>query len=235
MANKKLQYQATSKAPFIAPVTVAVFTAFSTFSPPQAAKVSVAVEAAGVVNTPIKPAISPAVFSQFSQPQVVTAVKAFEQPNVSNIPYEPPYTPPTFFGFSTFIPVLHVKLPVCVDFANFAHLTPADPPVQELNDGGYVKKKRKPTKRELDPYAEEAETKRLRREAIENAIFGPPVEYTLPPLAFPVENKPLPPNLGDLPQIVLAAQQAQKQEALRKAALEQEEEDEIINILREIL
>lgn len=235
MANKKLQYQDVAKAPFVAPVAVAVFTAFSTFSPPSLARASIAVEMANAINTPIRPVISGAVFSQFSQPQVVTQTKAYEQPNVIFRVAPPPYTAPTFFGFSTFQPVFHAKPIVSSDFANFAHLTPPDfPPIQEKNDGIFVKKKRKPTKRELDPYKEETEIKEKRREAIIDAVYGPEVEYTLPPLAFPPGPVALP-NLGDLPQIMLAAQQAHKAAQLHKAALEQADDDEIIDIMREIL
>ncbi len=229
MANKKLQYQDISRAPFVAAATIAVF---SSFSQPVQAKTSIAVESANVVNAPVQPAPSSGpVFSQFSQPQF-HGYPASQQPQVNFSVVQPPYTPPTFFGFSTFQMVLHVKLPVSVDFPNFAHITPPDPPVQELNDGGYVKKKRKPTKRELEPYKEEAEVKDKRRQAIVEAIYGPPVEYTLPPLAFP-PNPPAPPNLGDLPQIMLAAQQRKVIEDRLKQI--QDEEDDLEKILREIL
>lgn len=229
MARKRLQYQDISRSPFIAAGAIAVF---STFSVPVQAKASVAVESANVVNTPITAAIAVPVFSQFSQPQVSTKTKAYEQPDVTFRIAPPPYTAPTFFGFATFGMVLHAKLPVSVSFPNFAHITPPDPPVQELVDGGYVKKKRKPTKRELEPYVEEAEIKQKRRQAIEEAIYGPPVEYTLPPLAFP-PSPPAPPQLGDLPQIIMAAQQRKVIEDRLKQI--QDEEDDLEKILREIL
>lgn len=229
MARKRLQYQDISRAPFIAATTIAVF---SSFSVPVQAKTSIAVEASSVINTPISATVVVPIFSQFSQPQVTTQTKAYEQPDVTFRIAPPPYTAPTFFGFATFQPVLHAKLPVSVSFPNFAHLTPPDPPVQELVDGGYVKKKRKPTKRELEPYVEEAEIKQKRRQAIEEAIYGPPVEYTLPPLAFP-PSPVAPPNLGDLPQIMLAAQQRKVIEDRLKQI--QDEEDDLEKILREIL
>lgn len=136
-----------------------------------------------------------------------------------------------FFGFSAFQPVLHAKPIVSYDFKGFVFPVPPSPIVEVVFDP-FVKKKRKKTKRERDPYAEEAEIKEKRRAAIEDAVFGPIVEYTLPPLAFP-PSLSAPPNLGDLPQIMLAAQQAQKEAAKRQA--EADDEEDVINILREIL
>jgi hypothetical protein len=223
--------------PLVAPAQVPPWFVFSKFEPP---KFSTVVPAHQHQTTffvvPPAPAPTPGAlaFSQFIPLfNRGTAVSLQPQPTarlIATASYDAG-TP----IFSTFVHVLRPPLPVAVSFQNFVHITPPNPPVQELNDGGYVKKKkRKPTKRELDPYAEEAELKAKRREAVELAVYGPEVEYTLPPMAFPAGPVP-PPDLGDLPSIMLNAQQAQKAAQMHKAALEQEDEDEIINILREIL
>lgn len=234
MARKKLQYQSVSKSFFFvaAAVTPAALV-FSSFSQPDQVKVSIAVESAGVLNTPIVPPVQRPIFTAFSQPQFSHQVNAAQQPQPIFEVTPPPAYDTGLSVFSQFIPVLRPPLPVAISFQNFAHLTPPDfPPIQEKNDGIFVKKKRKPTKRERDPYKEEAEIKEKRREAIIDAVYGPPVEYTLPPLAFP-PSLPAPPNLGDLPQIMLAAQQAQKEAAKRQA--EADDEEDVMKILREIL
>lgn len=229
--RKKLQYQGASKAVFITVATATVMVGpFSYFSQPTKVTPQTA---PSVANTPIRPAVPPPVFASFSQPQFLHQVPTAQQPQPSYEILPPPIYDTGLSFFSQFIPVLRPPLPVCVSFQNFAHLTPPDfPPIQEKHDGIFVKKKRKPTKRELDPYKEEAQVKEKRREAIIDALYGPPVEYTLPPLVFP-PGPAAPPNLGDLPQIILAAQQAQKEAAKRQA--EMDDEEDVLRILREIL
>lgn len=262
MANKKLQYQDISRSPFVAAAAIAVFSTFSQPLPTLAKEyLNPSVANAPFVPPPqtavfttfsqpvcdLNPALSAAWLNSIaplnSVPFVFPTFSQFSQPSFSRttLPDELPFTffenlpapsNPMFF-FAQFIPVLHANLPVAVDFANFAHLTPPDfPPIQELHDGGFVKKKRKLTRREKFPYEEEAEVKRKRRQAIEEAIYGPPVEYTLPPLAFP-PSLPAPPQLGDLPQIMLAAQQKRIVEARLKQI--RDEEEELEQILKDIL
>lgn len=234
MARKKLQYQAVSKSFFFvaAAVTPAALV-FSSFSQPTQVKTSIAVESAGVLNTPIVPPVQRPVFTAFSPPQFLHQFPVAQQPQPAFEVNPPPIYDTGLSFFSQFIPVLRPPLPVVTSFANFAHITPPDfPPIQEKNDGIFVKKKRKPTKRELDPYKEEAEIKEKRREAIIDAVYGPVVEYTLPPLTFPL-GPPVPPNLGDLPSIILQAQIAQKEQERRQA--EAEDEEAVIHLLREIL
>jgi len=221
---------------FLGPAQVPPWFVFSKFEPP---KFSTAVPAHLQQTTffvvPPAPAPTPTslVFSQFI-PQFNRGMPAALQPQPT---FRVTATSAYDIGtpiFSTFVHVLRAKLPVCVDFANFAHLTAPDfPPIQEKHDGLYVKKKRKPTARELDPYAEEAEIKRLRRKAIEDAIYGPEVEYLPTPLAFPIDARMLPPDLGDLPQIVFAAQQKAIVEANLKKA--RDEEDDLEQILKGVL
>ncbi len=207
-------------------------TVFSSFSQPQFNRTTIVDEQPSPLFEVRSPPIVIPIFTSFSQPQFSRLTLPNEQPS----PIFEAFVPPAYDAgtpiFSTFGMVLRVPLPVSVSFQNFVHITPPDPPVQELHDGGYVKKKRKLTKRELDPYAEEAEIKRKRREAIELAVYGPPVEYTLPPLVFP-PSPPAPPQLGDLPQIMLAAQQRKVIEARLKQI--QDEEDELEQILKDIL
>lgn len=221
---------ATSFVGFVAPPPAQAAIPFAQFSQPVQPRPQTA---PSVVNTPIRGAIELPVFASFSQPQFSRQYLAALQPQpLSGIQPPVAYDAGTSI-FCQFIPVLRPPLPVAISFQNFAHLTPPDfPPIQEKNDGIFVKKKRKPTKRERDPYAEEAQIKEKRRAAIEDAVFGPVVEYTLPPLAFP-PSLPAPPNLGDLPQIMLAAQQAQKEAAQRQA--EADDEEDVMKILREML
>lgn len=179
-------------------------------------------------NPPALAVVQPYVFGQFpdlrpskfvwegwtNAPQVQTAVVATV----------------TFGGFAEFDVVLHAKPIVSYDFKGFIFVQSVSVIVEAFDP--FVKKRKRKAK-VYDPYKEEAETKRLRRKAIEDAIYGPPVEYTLPPLVFPVDPKPVIPNLGDLPQIVLAAQQ----KAIVDAKLEQskQDEDELESILKGLM
>jgi len=220
--------------PLVAPAQVPPWFVFTKFEPPRFSTTVPAHQQPSNFFKALPPPTVIPVFTSFSQPQFSRLTPVYEQPS----PIFETFVPPSYDAgtpiFSTFVHVLTPPLPVAVSFQNFVHLTPPDyPPIQEKQDGIFVKKKRKPTARELDPYAEEAEIKRLRRKAIEDAVYGPPVEYTLPPLAFPVDNKPAPPNLGELPQIVLAAQQKATIEAKLKKI--RDEEDDLENILKDIL
>lgn len=219
--------------PLVAPAQVPPWFVFTKFEPPRFSTTVPAHQQPSNFFKALPPPTVIPVFTSFSQPQFSRLTPVYEQPS----PIFEQFVPPSYDAgtpiFSTFVHVLRPPLPVAVSFQNFVHLTPPDyPPIQEKQDGIFVKKKRKPTARELDPYAEEAETKRLRREAILDAWYGPPVEYKLPEFKLPEQPK-APPSLGDLPSIMLAAQQ--KAVADEKRRKIQQEEDDLENILKDIL
>jgi hypothetical protein len=103
-------------------------------------------------------------------------------------------------------------------------------PILDTHDGVWVKKKRK--KLDRDPLDLELEEKAKRRAAIELAVYGDPKTYELPPEVKFYGTPAPPPNVEDLTKAIMAAKQMQEQQRL--AELEQDDEDVLEMILREI-
>jgi hypothetical protein len=105
---------------------------------------------------------------------------------------------------------------------------PLETPV-DTNDGVWVKRKRK--KVGPDPIELELAEKSSRRAALELAIYGPEVEFTIP---APVFESPKPyVDVSELAKVIAQAQADQHQELRLKA--EADEEADLESILREIL
>lgn len=104
-------------------------------------------------------------------------------------------------------------------------------PPPDTHDGGvYVKKKRKRVG--PDPIDLELEEKAKRRAAIELAVYGPEVTYEPQrSILEPVSPAP-PPNVEELARVIMQAQEAERQ--AQRLALEQDDEDVIDLILRDL-
>ena len=100
------------------------------------------------------------------------------------------------------------------------------PAIIDLSDSVWAKKKKKT----YDAAQEERETKYKRRKAIEEAIW-PPTTYSLPEYKLPERVKI--PELGDLPGIMMMARANRIQASKRQ--LDQEDEDDLLNILKDII
>jgi hypothetical protein len=102
-------------------------------------------------------------------------------------------------------------------------------PVPDTHDGVWVKKKRK--KLDRDPLDLELEERSKRRAAIELAVYGPEVTYEPPAPTLFAPPAP-PPNVEELAKAIMAAKQMLEQQ--QRAALEQDDEDVLEIILRDL-
>lgn len=213
---------ATTFAGFIAPPPAQAAIPFSKFSEPPK-KTTPAWELPWLFKIPV-PQPQTTVFASFSQPLISRVALPDEQPNTL-FEVLPPQGPP-FTGFAQFTDILRGKLNLAL-FDQFTFV-PTIPPAIDTHDGVYVKKRKK---KPYDAALDELETRRKRREAIELAIYGPPVEYKLPELTFPA--RVVKPDIGDLPQIILKAKLEQAKQI--RARLEADDEDDLDQILKDIL
>lgn len=258
MADKRLQYQAISKTLFVpAAVVVTTFVGpFSSFDPPVLKKPIPAHQQPSVANAPFVQQQAAIPFSKFSEPPKkttpawelpwlfkipvpqpqTTVFASFSQPLITRValPDEQPSTlfevlppqGPPFTGFAQFTDILKGKLNLAL-FTQFTFVPAITPPI-DTHDGVYVKKRKK---KPYDAALDELETRRKRREAIELAIYGPPVEYKLPELTFPP--RVVKPDIGDLPQIIMTAKLEQAKQI--QARNEADDEDDLEQILKDIL
>lgn len=221
-------------------------------SPVRKAGLSVAVIATTFVGFVPPPAPAKPVFASFSQPlrkpikqapwnfcipapkQATAVFSAFSQPQPRKARvegrtlYEPqPPAGPPFTGFAKF----DNFLPKPKTTFLYSAFQPAQllVPSLDTHDGVFVKKKRRG--KQYDSAEDEFEIRRKRREAIYDALQGPPVTYTLPDLVLPPRAEP--PNVEELAKTMMAAQ-IQAKEAQRLAEL-QADDDDLEQILKDIL
>lgn len=224
----------TRKAGLAAAVIATTFVGFVPPPPAQAAKVFTkfsepqrkAIQQALWRFQPPAPKAATAIFTKFSQPQPPKIMLPDEQPSPLFEVFPP--QPPPFTGFATFSQPLRVKANVtllAVQFTYTPTFTPPDTHDLVFMGDQFRKKKRR------DLIDEEVSRKARLRSDLEQAIYGPEVVYSPPPAALP-EAPPAPPNIEELARAVMQARLAQEQ--AQRAAIEQDDEDVIEMILRDL-
>lgn len=199
---------------------------FTKFSQPQIPRVNLPDEQPSALFEVRPPPVISIAFTQFSQPIVSRANLSDEQPSTL-FEVLPPIAPP-FTGFARFEGIIRAKLNVAL-YSTPLWL-PTIAPAVDTHDGVWVKRKRK--KLDRDPLELEIEEKAKRRAAIELAVYGPEVTYEPPaPSLFAPTVQP-PPNVEDLTRAIMAAKQMQEQQ--QRVALEQDDEDVLEMILRDL-
>lgn len=212
---------ATTFGGFVAPPQARAAT-FTKFSEPLR-KPNIALHAAWKFNPTVQ-RTQTAIFAQFSQPQISRVNLPDEQPSAL-FEVLPPQVAP-FAGFARFIEYLPKKSVIFL-YSAFPP-TPVLIPVIDTHDGVWVKKKRRHGR---DPLELELEERSKRRAAIELAVYGPEVTYEAPPATIFAPPAP-PPNVEELARAIMAAKQMLEQQ--QRAALEQDDEDVLEMILRDL-
>lgn len=179
-------------------------------------------------NAPLFQFVQSYVFGQFSQPQFNKITLPDEQPSAL-FEVLPP-SPPPFTGFAKFsdawiVKKANVSLFTTFNFVPFV-VTPDTHDIVFLDDRKKRKKRKQP-----DLIQQELNERQKRREAIELAIYGPVVEYSLP--EYTPEPKPQPKaDVNGLAQVILARRQ--EDEANRLMKIRQAEEDEFEDLLKDL-
>lgn len=137
--------------------------------------------------------------------------------------------PAQFAGFARFSDSWKPRTSVACLFSTFTFSPNFIP--KDTHDIVFVDHRKK-RKKKRDFVLDELEIKRKRREAIELAFYGPPVEYSLPDLVLP-ESPKAPPDVGALAQIMAARQIEERNHKRTKEA--QDDEDDFENLLKDFL
>lgn len=217
------QYVQSASWQFVAPSQTAQTAVFTQFSYPQPIRVNPPDEQPSTLFEVASPPVISIAFTQFSQPLFLRSVIPDEQPSALFV--EPPQYPP-FTGFATFEGIIRARSNIAL--TAWEWWQPIILPI-DTHDGVWVKRKRK--KFGPDLIELELAEKAARRAALELAVYGPEVKYTIPEPVFEAPKKPI--DVTELAKVIAAAQASMHQTIM--AQQDQDEENDLDAILREIL